>query len=82
MYLDRETYERAGLIGRTYGSKGDRGLKPRWIVEYDLRGTAMVRGKSGFNRLVHACKEVFSAKSIRVSPTGFFNFTSPSFSLK
>lgn len=30
MYLDKETYERAGLVGKPYGVKGHRGLKPRW----------------------------------------------------
>lgn len=30
MYLDKETYERAGLVGMPYGPKGNRGLKPRW----------------------------------------------------
>ena len=30
MYLDKETYERAGLAGKPYGAKGGRGLKPRW----------------------------------------------------
>lgn len=30
LYLDRETYERAGLEGKPYGNKGDRGSKPRW----------------------------------------------------
>ncbi|KAM0433243.1 hypothetical protein ACHAPT_004116 [Fusarium lateritium] len=30
MYLDKETYERAGLVGKPYGAKGGRGSKPRW----------------------------------------------------
>ena len=30
MYLDKETYERAGLVGQPHGVKGKRGLKPRW----------------------------------------------------
>lgn len=30
MYLDKETYERAGLTGKPYGAKGNRGQKPRW----------------------------------------------------
>lgn len=60
MYLDKATYERAGLVGKPYGVKGNRGLKPRWVVEFDLRSPSMFRGKKGFDRLVHACKEVFS----------------------
>jgi ribonucleases P/MRP protein subunit RPP40 len=30
MYLDKETYERAGLVGKPHGAKGARGLQPRW----------------------------------------------------
>ena len=30
MYIERETYERAGLVGRPFGVKGNRGLRPRW----------------------------------------------------
>lgn len=59
MFLDKETYERAGLVGKPYGAKGTRGLKPRWVVEFDLRSPSMFRGKKGFDRLVYACKNVF-----------------------
>lgn len=58
MYLDKETYERAGLVGKPYGAKGNRGLRPRWLVEFDLRSPSMFRGKKGFDRLVYACKNV------------------------
>ena len=30
IFLDKETYERAGLVGKPHGVKGKRGLKPRW----------------------------------------------------
>lgn len=30
MYLDKEAYERAGLVGKPYGVKGRRCGKPRW----------------------------------------------------
>lgn len=30
MFVDKETYERAGLVGKPYGAKGGRGSKPRW----------------------------------------------------
>jgi len=30
MYLDKEAYERAGIVGKPHGVKGKRGLKPRW----------------------------------------------------
>ncbi|KAI1467678.1 ribonuclease P 40kDa subunit-domain-containing protein [Daldinia caldariorum] len=61
MYLDKETYERAGLVGRPHGVKGKRGLKPRWIVQFDLRSPSMLHGKKGFDRLAYACKNVFNA---------------------
>ncbi|KAI5462921.1 ribonuclease P 40kDa subunit [Mariannaea sp. PMI_226] len=60
MYFDKETYERAGLVGKPYGAKGARGLKPRWIVSFDLRSPIMFRGKKGFDRLIYACKNVFN----------------------
>ncbi|ROV89802.1 hypothetical protein VSDG_08586 [Cytospora chrysosperma] len=59
MFLDKETYERAGLVGKPYGAKGTRGLKPRWVVEFDLRSPSMFRGKKGFDRLVYSCKNAF-----------------------
>ncbi|KAL2756468.1 hypothetical protein ACRALDRAFT_1081689 [Sodiomyces alcalophilus JCM 7366] len=60
MYLDKETYERAGLVGKPHGAKGGRGLKPRWIVSYQLRDPSMFHGKKGFDRLVYACKNVLN----------------------
>ncbi|KAF2967912.1 hypothetical protein GQX73_g5672 [Xylaria multiplex] len=54
MYLDKETYERAGLVGKPHGVKGARGLQPRWVVEYDLRSPSALHGKKGFDRLVYA----------------------------
>ncbi|PFH56679.1 hypothetical protein XA68_16137 [Ophiocordyceps unilateralis] len=56
MYLDKETFERAGLPGKPYGSKGNRGLKPRWMVSHDL---ANPPGKKAFDRLLYACQRVF-----------------------
>ncbi|KAI1133156.1 ribonuclease P 40kDa subunit [Nemania abortiva] len=61
MYLDKETYERAGLVGKPRGAKGARGLQPRWIVEYDLRSPSALHGKKGFDRLVYACKNALNA---------------------
>lgn len=60
MFLDKETYERAGLVGKPYGAKGNRGLKPRWVVDYNLRSPSMFKGKKGFDRLVYACKNVLN----------------------
>ena len=30
MYLEKETYERAGIVGKPNGAKGKRANKPRW----------------------------------------------------
>ncbi|KAI0018469.1 ribonuclease P 40kDa subunit-domain-containing protein [Xylariomycetidae sp. FL0641] len=60
MYLDKETYERAGLVGKPYGVKGRRGTKPRWVVQYNLRHPSMLHGKKGFDRLSYACKNVLN----------------------
>ena len=60
LYLEKETYERAGLVGKPHGAKGNRGLKPRWVVEFDLRSPSMFKGKKGFDRLVYACKNVLN----------------------
>ncbi|KAI1441885.1 ribonuclease P 40kDa subunit [Annulohypoxylon stygium] len=60
LYMDKETYERAGLVGKPHGVKGKRGPKPRWIVQFDLRSPSMLHGKKGFDRLVYACKNVLN----------------------
>lgn len=60
MYLEKETYERSGLVGKPYGAKGGRGLRPRWVISFDLRSPTMVRGKRGFDRLIYACKNVLN----------------------
>ncbi|KAK4134075.1 hypothetical protein BT67DRAFT_449671 [Trichocladium antarcticum] len=61
MFLDKEAYERAGLVGKPHGVKGKRGNKPRWIVEYQLTGPSMFPGKKGFDRLIYASKNAFPA---------------------
>ncbi|KAL2129544.1 hypothetical protein VTI74DRAFT_7628 [Chaetomium olivicolor] len=60
MFLDKEAYERAGLVGKPHGVKGRRGLKPRWIVEFDLTEPSMFPGKKGFDRLIYASKNVLA----------------------
>ncbi|KAK3400197.1 ribonuclease P 40kDa subunit-domain-containing protein [Sordaria brevicollis] len=59
MFLDKEAYERAGIVGKPDGVKGKRGLKPRWVVEVDLTSASMVPGKKGFDRLIYASKNAF-----------------------
>ncbi|KAK0743419.1 ribonuclease P 40kDa subunit-domain-containing protein [Schizothecium vesticola] len=61
MFLDKEAYESAGLVGKPHGVKGKRGLKPRWVVEFDLKGDSMIHGKKGFDRLVYASKNALGA---------------------
>ncbi|KAF4631130.1 hypothetical protein G7Y89_g7002 [Cudoniella acicularis] len=57
---DKESYERAGLVGKPEGVKGKRGTKPRWIVEINLRLPSMLHGKKGFDRIVYAFKNVLT----------------------
>ncbi|EFX00359.1 ribonuclease p protein subunit [Grosmannia clavigera kw1407] len=59
MFLDRESYERTGLVGRPHGAKGGRGLRSRWVLEFDLKAASMWPGKNGFDRLIYACNHVF-----------------------
>ncbi|KAK4103471.1 hypothetical protein N658DRAFT_514325 [Parathielavia hyrcaniae] len=60
MFLDKEAYERAGLVGKPHGVKGKRGLNPRWIVEFDLTAHSMIPGKKGFDRLIYASKNALA----------------------
>ncbi|CAL3963846.1 unnamed protein product [Diplocarpon coronariae] len=60
LHLDKENYERAGLVGKPDGVKGKRGTKPRWVVELELRSPSMLHGKKGFDRIVYAFKNVLN----------------------
>ncbi|KAF4999695.1 hypothetical protein FGRMN_2260 [Fusarium graminum] len=60
MFVDKETFERAGLAGKPYGPKGGRSSKPRWVITFNLRDSSMLRGKKGYDRLIYACKTVFT----------------------
>ncbi|KAG4443567.1 hypothetical protein IFR05_000944 [Cadophora sp. M221] len=60
LHLDKESYERAGLVGKPDGVKGKRGTKPRWVVEMELRLPSMLHGKKGFDRIVYAFKNVLN----------------------
>lgn len=60
MFLDNETYERAGLVGKPQGAKGNRRLRPHWVVDLDLRSPSMLHGRPGFDRLVYACKNALT----------------------
>ncbi|KAJ6259095.1 hypothetical protein Dda_5992 [Drechslerella dactyloides] len=50
LFLRKETYEKAGLVGKkaVFGGRN----KERWVVEYNLRQPHMVHGRRAFDRLV------------------------------
>ncbi len=56
--LDKESYERAGLVGRPDGSTGSRRSRLRWVVEINLRLPSMLHGKKGFDRIAYGMKQV------------------------
>ena len=58
MVLGKERYERSGLQGRVIKGGGRKHVGVWWEVVVDLRGSGMVRGKKGFERLVRASREV------------------------
>ncbi|TEY56446.1 hypothetical protein BOTCAL_0225g00260 [Botryotinia calthae] len=60
LHLDKETYERSGLVGKPEGIKGKREHRPRWIVEINLRLPSMLHGKKGFRRIEYAFKNVLT----------------------
>jgi len=60
LILERGTYEKAGLTGKPYGPKATAGVRPQWIIEFNLRNPSMLHGKKGFDRLIHACKTVLT----------------------
>ncbi|RDW71943.1 hypothetical protein BP5796_07977 [Coleophoma crateriformis] len=60
LHLDKESYERAGLVGKPDVVTGKRGTRPRWVVEIDLRQPSMLHGKKGFDRIVYAFKNVLT----------------------
>lgn len=56
--MDRQTYERAGLVGVAVEDGGKKHQRNRWRVEYDLKAASMRKGKKGFERLRWAAREV------------------------
>ncbi|ESZ97010.1 ribonuclease P 40kDa subunit [Sclerotinia borealis F-4128] len=60
LHLDKESYERSGLVGKPEGVKGKREHRPRWIVEINLRLPSMLHGKNGFKRIEYAFKNVLT----------------------
>ncbi|EMR08258.1 hypothetical protein PNEG_03425 [Pneumocystis murina B123] len=63
--LTKETYEKVGLVGKP--SAFSRKC-PRWNVILDMRGTAMKKGKKGFDRILWSFENVLQKKfSFRMS---------------
>ncbi|KAK6363669.1 hypothetical protein TWF730_001089 [Orbilia blumenaviensis] len=61
LFLRKETYEKAGLVGRQAAFGGRK--KERWVVEYNLREPHMVHGKKAFDRLVWSFENVFKQQN-------------------
>jgi ribonuclease P/MRP protein subunit RPP40 len=59
--VDKPTHERLGLQGgKPIQSGGRKHVTARYAIDIDLRQPAMVHGKSGFERLIWACKNVLN----------------------
>ncbi|KMU73254.1 hypothetical protein CISG_09987 [Coccidioides immitis RMSCC 3703] len=49
--LDKSSYERAGLVGKSVRSGGKKHVASRYVVEINLRLPSMLHGKKGFERI-------------------------------
>jgi ribonucleases P/MRP protein subunit RPP40 len=58
--VDKPTFERVGLQGKAIPNERRKHVKARYAIELNLRLPAMVRGKSGFERIHWACKNVLN----------------------
>ncbi|OAX84970.1 hypothetical protein ACJ72_00650 [Emergomyces africanus] len=58
--LDKNSFERAGLDGKSIRSGGRKHVKERYAVEINLRLPSMIHGKKGFERIVRAFKNVLT----------------------
>lgn len=58
--LDKATYERAGLQGKSIPDGGQKHKHSRYAIEIDLRQPSMLHGKKGFERIIWACKNVLN----------------------
>ncbi|KAI1917735.1 hypothetical protein LOZ61_000355 [Ophidiomyces ophidiicola] len=59
--LDKNSYERAGLVGKPIQSGGKKHVVTRYVVEINLRLPSMLHGKKGFDRIVWAFKNVLNS---------------------
>ena len=58
--IDKATYERCGLVGTVALSPGRKHVKPRFLVELDLKQNSMQNGKKGFEKIKYAFKNVLN----------------------
>ncbi|PGH01722.1 ribonuclease P/MRP protein subunit RPP40 [Blastomyces parvus] len=58
--LDKNSFERAGLDGKSIRTGGRKHVKERYAVEINLRLPSMLHGKKGFERIVWAFKNVLT----------------------
>ncbi|OJD12212.1 hypothetical protein AJ78_07153 [Emergomyces pasteurianus Ep9510] len=58
--LDKNSFERVGLDGKSIRSGGRKHVKERYAVEINLRLPSMLHGKKGFERIVRAFKNVLT----------------------
>lgn len=59
LFLNKEAYERSGLVGKLDGTATAKRTKARWLVEIDLRLPSMQHGRKGFKRVKWAAEKVF-----------------------
>lgn len=61
MSLDKEAYEKAGLVGKPakFGNGSGVMKRRRWLVELNLRAPNYLTGTKSFNRLQKACMNAF-----------------------
>ncbi|KJX96992.1 ribonuclease p protein subunit [Zymoseptoria brevis] len=58
--VDKPTFERLGLEGKSMPTFGRKHVKARFAIELDLRLPSMMRGKKGFDRVVWAFGNVLT----------------------
>ncbi|MCJ1368302.1 hypothetical protein MMC16_007444 [Acarospora aff. strigata] len=59
--LSKESYERAGLVGKAIRDGARKHVKTRYAIEVNLRLPSMLHGKKGFQRIVWAFKNVLNS---------------------
>ncbi|KAK6495324.1 hypothetical protein TWF481_003348 [Arthrobotrys musiformis] len=57
LFLKKETYEKAGLVGKRAAFGGRK--KERWVIELNLREPHMLHGRKAFDRVLWSFTNVF-----------------------